>query len=90
MAYYNYRGQIMKGMGRTCSMHTSDKMHTHTKPWSENLKVRDHMEDIPTEGKIILKLSLMKKDTWVLIGVDLVQDRMQWQALVTLIDGGIS
>jgi hypothetical protein len=47
----------------------------------ENLKGRDHMEDLGVDGRIILE--------WILgVGVDwihLAQDRDQWQTLVNTV-----
>jgi hypothetical protein len=48
-----------------------------TKFWFENLKGRDHLEDLSIDGKLILEWILGKQ--WE--GVDwmhLVQDRDQW------------
>jgi len=35
-------------MGRACNTHGRDEMHT--KFWSENVKGRDHSEDLSTDG----------------------------------------
>jgi hypothetical protein len=45
-------------MGSACSMHGRNEMHV--KFWSENLKERDHLEDIGTDGKMILECILGK------------------------------
>jgi len=45
-------------MGRTCSTHGRDEMHT--KFWSVNLKGRDHSEDLWVDGRIILEQILRK------------------------------
>jgi hypothetical protein len=37
----------------------------HTEFWWENLKQRDHYEDKDTDGRVILKRSLNKKDRMV-------------------------
>jgi hypothetical protein len=39
-------------MGRACSTHGRDEMHT--KFWLENMKGRDHMEDLGIDGNLIL------------------------------------
>jgi len=45
-------------MGRACSLHGTDEMHT--KVWFENLNGRDHPEDLGINGKIVLKWILGK------------------------------
>jgi hypothetical protein len=46
----------MKGdeMGRACGMH-GEKRELHIDFWSENLKKRDHLEDLCINRMIILK-----------------------------------
>jgi hypothetical protein len=43
----------MEEMSRACSMHGD--MGMHEKLWSEDLKGRNHTEDIHVDGKIILE-----------------------------------
>jgi hypothetical protein len=54
-----YKGEQVKGdeMGSTCSMH---RQEMHTKIWSENLKGRDHSDDIGVDGTIILEQTFGK------------------------------
>jgi hypothetical protein len=40
-------------MGGACGTHGRDEVHT--KFWSENLKGRDHLEDLGIDGKMILE-----------------------------------
>jgi len=42
-------------MGRACSTHW-----TGEKCWSENLKERDHLEDLGVDGRAILEFILEK------------------------------
>jgi len=50
--------KIKDEMGRACGMHGTREMHTIF--WLENLKGRDHFEDLGTDGRIILKWILKK------------------------------
>jgi hypothetical protein len=43
----------MVEMGGQCNTHGRDEMYT--KFWLENLKERDHSEDLGADGKIILE-----------------------------------
>jgi hypothetical protein len=57
----------------------------HTKFLSENLKGRDHSEDLGVDGKIILEW-ILRELGWK--GVDwiyLAQDRDRWRALLNTI-----
>jgi hypothetical protein len=45
-------------MGRACSTHGRDKKCTQD--WSENLKGRDHVEDVRLNGNIIFEWILGK------------------------------
>jgi hypothetical protein len=47
------------------------KREMHTGFWLVNLKERDHLEELGTYGRIILKQILKKLDGWV----DQTQDR---------------
>jgi hypothetical protein len=47
-------------MGGACSMHGS-VIEMYTKFWLENLKERDHFEDLGIDGKIILEWILGKE-----------------------------
>jgi hypothetical protein len=40
-------------------------MHSGTKVWLENLKGKDHMEDLGVDGHIILELILEKLVGWI-------------------------
>jgi len=46
-------------MGGSCSTHGA-KSEMYTKVWSENIKGRDHSEDICVDGRIISELNLKK------------------------------
>jgi hypothetical protein len=58
-----------------------------TKLWSENLKGRDHSEDLGVDGKIILKGISGKLGGKLWTGCHLVQVRDQWQAVVNRLIG---
>jgi hypothetical protein len=56
----------------------------HTGFWWENLRKGDHLEDLVTDGRIILKWILKKLDggmDWI----NLAQDRDKWMALVNAV-----
>jgi hypothetical protein len=58
----------------------------HTIFWLENLKGRDHSQDLGRDGKIILEWILRKWIGWE--GMDWIhwaQERDQWGALVHLV-----
>jgi len=65
-------------MGRTCSMHGTDEMHTIF--WLVNLKERDHLEDICVDGKI-LDLILGKQGGKVWTGFIWLRTRMSGRLL---------
>jgi hypothetical protein len=44
------------------------EMKIHTKFWSENLKGRDHSEDLGVDGRIMMKCMLGKQDEKVWTG----------------------
>jgi hypothetical protein len=70
-------------MGKACSMHGRNDMHTVF--WLENLKGRDHSEDLNVDRRIILEW-IIGKLQWE--GVDymhLTWDRDQWQALANTV-----
>jgi hypothetical protein len=57
----------------------------YTKFWSENLKGRDHAEDLGVDGRINIRMDL-REIGWE--GVDwmhLDQDRGQWRALMNTV-----
>jgi hypothetical protein len=54
--------------------HTWERWEMHTKFRSENLKVRDHMERLGIDGRIILKSSYRNRGQ-VVNWIDLVQYR---------------
>jgi hypothetical protein len=45
-----------------------EKLEIRTQFWSENLKGRDHLEDVGVDGRIILKWILRKWDVTVWTG----------------------
>jgi hypothetical protein len=56
----------------------------HTVFWLENLKGRDHTEDLSVDGRIILKRILQKR--WENVDrIHLAQDRDQWQAALNTV-----
>jgi hypothetical protein len=47
----------------------------YTKFWSQNIKGRDHLEDVSIDGRKIFKQILEKQGmSWI----NLTQDRVQW------------
>jgi hypothetical protein len=50
----------------------------NTQFWLENLKGRDHLEDLGVDGRMILKKTGCKVIDWM----HLAQDRDQWRAFV--------
>jgi hypothetical protein len=56
----------------------------YTKFWSENLKGRDHSEDLRVDVKIILERILGKYGGKVWTGC-MYQDRVQWRGLVNTV-----
>jgi len=49
--------------------------------WWGNLRERDHLEDLSTDGRIILKL-IFKRWDWGMDWIVLTQDRVRWRVLV--------
>ena len=63
-------------------MHVWEKEELHTGFWWENLREGEHLRGPGVDGRIILKLIIVKKDgstNWI----DLAQDRDSWRAVVT-------
>jgi len=57
----------------------------HTKFLSENLKRRDHSEDLRVGGKINSRLDL-REAVWETVDwIHLTQDRDQWRAVVNMV-----
>jgi hypothetical protein len=57
----------------------------HTKFLSENLKRRDHSEDLRGGGKINSRLDL-REAVWETVDwIHLTQDRDQWRAVVNMV-----
>jgi hypothetical protein len=50
--------------------------------WSENQKVKDNLEDLGTDEKIILEWILGKKNGKCVNWIHLAQDMDQWRAVV--------
>jgi hypothetical protein len=67
-------------MGRACSTNGGTGMHIGY--WWESQNERDHYEDQDIVGRKILKW-ILDKMGWY--GLDLVQDRDQWRALVNTV-----
>jgi hypothetical protein len=63
-------------MGGACSPHEKDE--TYTKLSSENLKETDNLEDLGTDGNIILERIFGEVVDWIC----LAEDRDQWRAPV--------
>jgi hypothetical protein len=61
------------------------RMRLHTKFWSENLKVRDHSEDIGLDGRIILEWILWKSAWEGVDWIHVAQDRDLWRAVVNTV-----
>jgi hypothetical protein len=61
------------------------KYETHTKMWSENLKGRDHSEDLGVDGKINIRVGLRdigwKGVDWMYLG----QDMNKWRTFVNTV-----
>jgi len=54
----------------------------HTVFWVENLKGRDHLEDLGVDGRIILEWLLGREDVdWIRLALH----RSQWRAIVTTV-----
>jgi hypothetical protein len=53
--------------------------------WLENLRGREHSEDIGVDGKIILEWMLGKQDGKYVDWMHLVQDRDQWRDCVNTV-----
>jgi hypothetical protein len=51
----------------------------------ENLKGRDHLEDIGVDGKIILEMDLREIGWEGVDWIHLVQERDQWRASVSTV-----
>jgi hypothetical protein len=51
-------------MGEACCTHREEKREERrercTEFWPQNLKERDHLDDLGVEGKVVLKLILQK------------------------------
>jgi hypothetical protein len=70
-------------MDRMCSTHEGDEKFV-PKNWSENMKGRDHSEDVGVDGRVILER--ISKIGWECINcIHLAQDRDQWRALVNVV-----
>jgi len=63
-----------------CSTHGIGEINT--KFWSENLKGRDHSEDLAVDGRIILECISGKQGGEGVEWIHLAQDRDRWRALV--------
>jgi hypothetical protein len=48
--------------------------------WWENLRLREHLEDVGIDGKIV-KLIFIKSDGWSTNWIDLAQDKDRWRSL---------
>jgi hypothetical protein len=64
-------------MGWTRHVIPTEEIKMHTKFWLENMKERDHLEDLLVDGSIILKSILNKQGVrvwtgliWFRIGTD--------------------
>jgi len=58
----------------------------HTGFWWWNLRERHHLEDLGTDGGIILKCIFNKwNGGGGMVWTDLAQDRDRWQALVNMV-----
>ena len=56
----------------------------HTGFWWENLRKRDHLNDLDVNGRIILKL-IFKKGWGGMEWIDVAQDRKRQQALANAV-----
>jgi len=52
--------------------------------WWGNLRERDHLEDLGTDGRIIL-IWIFKRWDCGMDWIDLTQDRVRWRALVNAV-----
>jgi len=57
----------------------------HRKFWSENLKGRDHAEDVGVDGEDDIRMDFREIGWEGVNWMHLAQDRNQWQALVKAI-----
>jgi len=57
----------------------------HPKFWLENLKRRDHLEELGVDGRIILEWILKKQGIKMLGWIHLAPDKYQWWAFLNMI-----
>jgi len=56
-----------------------------TKFWLEDMKGRDHLEDLGIDGMITLEWILRKLGGESVVWVHMAEDREQWQDLVIIV-----
>jgi hypothetical protein len=67
--------QFKKEMGGACS--TCGRREVRTGFWWEDLRARDHLEDIGVGGRIILKGVFKRRDAGSMGWIDLAEDKGQ-------------